>query len=87
MKNLNGTENQVKYANDILDRFNAAIEFGLSKTKKEEYIQYLNDLKNEINSLMEAREIIERSKNVPELNGIPENISELGMMVQNKFSK
>ncbi len=87
MKTLTGSEKQVAYANGIIRRFNETIDLGLSKSSKPEHIEFLNNMKNHVNDIESAAEIISKSKNVPEEGSIPENISDLGMMMQNHFSK
>ena len=87
MKNLTGTEKQIAYANDILKKFNETIELGLSKSSKQEHIDFLNEYKNKVNSIESAALIISKSKEAPEENSIATNISELAQMMQKKFKK
>jgi hypothetical protein len=83
MTTIKGTENQIRFAQDILSKFNKVIELGLSKSSKPEHISFLNDFRTEINALESASVIIERSKD----SSLPTNISELADIMRNKFSK
>ena len=88
MKTLRGTEKQIAYANGILKRFNETLDLAIEKAGVgHKYYTFFVEYKNEINNIESASEIIGRSKEVPERQGIVENMSDLKFMIEVVFNK
>jgi len=88
MKTLRGTEKQIAYANGILKRFNETLDLAIEKSGVgHKYYTFFVEYKNEINNIESASEIIGRSKEVPERQGIVENMSDLKFMIEVVFNK